>query len=370
MAKRIAITVVGLLLLIGALAGTKISQFQAMSAQAKDMKPPAMVVAVGTVQKQSWQSTLDAVGTVTPVRGVTLQAEAAGVVKKIFFDSGASVKAGEVLLQLDALTEAARLQAAEAAAVLGRSRVARVQSLEGSAAVAAADADSARAESAQAGAQVAQLRSEIGKRTLRAPFSGTLGIWELNLGRFLNVGDRINTLIDLQSVYVDFTLPQQQLSNVREGLVVEVTSDAFPKRIFAGTLTAIDPALDAATRSVKLRATLDNTDKTLRPGMFVNVSVVLPELRKVLATPQTAVLFAPYGDSVFVADKKDGQYVARQQFVRLGSTRGDFVEIEKGLNEGDSIVITGAFKLRNGMGLTINNELAPKTSTKPSPADE
>lgn len=370
MAKRIILTVLGLLLIIGALAGTKASQFQAMGAAASSMKPPPAVVSTDKVRKETWQPTLSAVGTVTPVRGVTLHSEAVGMVKHIYFESGANVKAGDVLVQLDTLTEQAALRSAQAQAELGQSQYKRVQSLEGSAAIAQSEVDRAGAETKRADAEVTRLQSEISKRTLRAPFAGTLGIWQINLGKFLNVGDPVNWIVALERMYVDFTLPQQRLAELAIGQVVRVTSDAFPGESVEGQLTAIDPALDAATRAVRLRATLDNPKSLLRSGMFVRAEVVLPKQREVLIIPSTAIIYAPYGDSVYVIETKGEESTARQQFVRLGEARGDYVEVTQGLEEGDPVVTVGAFKLRNGMGVAINNELAPKTSTDPTPENK
>jgi membrane fusion protein (multidrug efflux system) len=366
---RVTFTVLALVLVIAALAGTKVSQFAAMSAQAAEQKPPPATVAVATVQQDSWQPVFETFGTVVPVRGVTLHAEVAGTVKRIFFESGAPVKAGDLLVLLDTSTQQAQLASAQASAELGKTTLSRIKNLEGNSAVSVSQVDSANAQAKQADAEVQRLSAEIGKRALRAPFDGHLGIWPINLGQFLNIGDEVNSVTALDPTYVDFTLPQQALANVAVGLTVQVKVDAFPDATFTGKLSAINPGLDASTRSVYLRATLSNPEGKLRPGMFTHVIVVQSAPRKVLTVPATAVIYAPYGDSVFVVDEKDKQKVARQSFVRLGERRGDMVEVTKGLTPTDTVVTTGAFKLRNGTTLVINNELAPKTSTDPKPAD-
>jgi membrane fusion protein (multidrug efflux system) len=233
-----------------------------------------------------------------------------------------------------------------------------------------ADYDTAVANYEQAVAQVNNIRSTIAKKTFRAPFSGRLGIRQVNLGQMLREGDPIVTLQTLDPIYADFTLPQQQFSRLHPGLPVRVTSDALPGASIEGRITAINPLIDADTRNIKVQATLANRGEKLRPGMFVNVAVGLPVRQKMLTIPATAILYAPYGDSVFVVvDDKEhkGGKVLRQQFVRLGEKRGDFVAVTDGLNQGESIVSTGVFKLRNGQGVVIDNKLAPPFSKAPNP---
>ncbi len=369
MSKRVVLTVIGLLAVTAALAGTKIAQFKTMAAHAADMKPPPATVATTTVTQEKWQPTFETLGTVVPVRGVELHAEVAGIVKRILFESGTPVRAGDALVLLDTSIQQAQLQSAEASAALGRSTLARISTLRGSAAISQSEVEGADAKAKQTSADVQLLQVQIGKRVIRAPFDGHLGIWEINLGQFLSVGDPINSVLALDPVHVDFTLPQQRLAELKTGMPVKVTSDAFPGEEFAGVLTAISPALDIATRAVQLRATLDNPQAKLRPGMFTHVQVVQPISRPVLVVPATAVIYAPYGDSIFlIDDTKDGK-TARQAFVRLGERRGDFVEVTKGVTAGTTIVTTGAFKLRNGTPVVINNELTPETSLTPKPSD-
>jgi membrane fusion protein (multidrug efflux system) len=236
-----------------------------------------------------------------------------------------------------------------------------------------ADHDLAMANSAQSLAQVDTIRAAIARKTIRAPFSGRLGIRQVNLGQMLREGDQIVTLQALDPIYVDFSLPQQQLSQVRIGLPVRLTGDVLGSDAMTGRITAITPLVDAETRNVKIQATVANKGERLRPGMFVNVSVGLPQRQKVLAVPATAVLYAPYSDSVFVVEEKTDEkkgtkgLVLRQQFVRLGEKRGDFVAVTSGLKEGETVVSTGVFKLRNGQAAVIDNKLSPQFQQNPRP---
>jgi membrane fusion protein (multidrug efflux system) len=275
-----------------------------------------------------------------------------------------------VIVELDTSSEQAQLQSAQASAELARSSLERVRALRGSNAIAPSELDSADARAKQASADVVRLRAEIAKRTIRAPFAGNLGIWQINLGQFLQSGAEVISVLALDPVYVDFTLPQQRLSQLHTNLAVRVTTDAFPNATFEGKLSAIDPGLDAMTRSVQLRATLANPKGQLRPGMFAHVEVVLPEANRVRVIPATAVLYAPYGDSVFVVQHaKQREPVARQRFIRIGERRGDYVVVTQGLDAGDNVVTAGAFKLRNGTPVVIDNTLVPKTSLSPTPND-
>jgi len=241
--------------------------------------------------------------------------------------------------------------------------------------VSQADLETAEAQTKQADAQQDNIRAVIAKKTLRAPFTGQTGIRQVNLGQFVNTGDPIVTLQAVDPVHVDFFMPQQRLAQLRVGMTVKVTTDAFPDQHFVGQLTAINPEVDSATRSVRLQATLDNPQGGLRPGMFVNVAAVLPTMEQVLMIPATAVLYAPYGDSVFIVEEKKDEKtgavskVLNQKFVHLGKTRGDFVVVASGLEAGQTLVTTGVFKLRNGMAVIINNQLAPDVQIAPKPVN-
>lgn len=375
MAKKIILALIGVLLLVGSLAGLKVLQFQTMFAQGANFTPPPETVTTAEVTRDTWQPTLTAVGSIAPVQGVMLSAEVAGTVKQIAFESGANVRAGELLVELDSGVEQAQLRSAVASAELARANLVRARDLRGKNMVSQADLDSANAQAKQADAQIDNIRAVIEKKTIRAPFAGRAGIRQVNLGQFLDTGASIVTLQSLDPVYVNFSLPQQRLAQLKTGLTVRVTTDAFPDRDFEGKLTAINPEVETVTRTVRMQATLANSSGLLRPGMYVDVAAVLPTTEQVLMIPATAVLYAPYGDSVFVVeDKKDEKTgavdkVLNQQFVRLGKTRGDFVVVDSGLSAGQTIVTTGLFKLRNGMAVVVDNKLAPDFQINPKPTD-
>jgi len=375
MLKKIVLTALGLLIVVGALVGVKVMQFKTMAAQASNAGPPPESVAAGEVKEAEWQPTLDAVGTVTAVQGVTLSAEIPGTVRRIAFESGTLVKAGAVLVELDAVTERAQLEAAEAGADIARTNLESGESLVQSGAIATTQYKTYKAQARSAEAELARLRSVISKKTIRAPFDGVTGLRQINLGQVVGAGDTIVTLQSPDPVYVDFSLPQQRLSELKVGLDIRVDTDSYPGNSYEGKLSAIQPEVDAATRNVKLRATLQNPKHELRAGMFVRSQILLPTTDKVLIVPATAILYAPYGDSVFVVaqskDEKTGKshLIAQQKFVRLGTTRGDYVAVTKGLQKGDRVVVTGAFKLRNGAAIAINDSLLPKPSETPTPDD-
>ena len=375
MLKKIILTIVFLVLLIGALVGLKLQQFQTMFAAGAKMTQPPTTVTTHPVTADAWQPTLDAVGSVVAVQGVTVSAEVAGTVQRIAFESGATVRAGEVLVELDDDVEQAQLRSASASADLARLNLERARNLRPRNLVSQSDLDSAEAQAKQANAQVDNIRAVIAKKTIRAPFTGRLGIRQINLGQFLDSGAAIVSLQALEPVYVDFALPQQELARLRVSMVVRVTSDAAPGQIFEGKLSVISPEVDALTRNVRLRATLDNRAGRLQPGMYVSVAAVLPTAEQVLMIPATAVLYAPYGDSVFVIEEKkddktgDIGKVAVQKFVRLGQSRGDFVVVESGLTAGEIVVSTGVFKLRNGAAVVIDNALTPDFQLHPKPAN-
>ena len=375
MTKKIVLTLVLVLVLVGALAGIKGLQFKTMFEQGANFAPPPETVTTAEVKPDTWQSTLTAVGSVAAVQGVMIGAEMSGTVKNIAFESGATVRAGELLVELDSSVEQAQLRSALASADLARLNLERARELREKKMMSQADLDSAEAQAKQANAQIDNIRAVIAKKTIRAPFAGRTGIRQVNLGQFLDNGAAIVTLQSLDPVYVDFALPQQNLAQLGAGMAVRVTTDAFPGQSFEGKLTAINPEVDAVPRNVRLQATLANPAGKLRPGMYVNVAAVLPQMERVLMIPATAVLYAPYGDSVFVVeDKKDEKTgatgkVLNQRFVRLGKARGDFVVVTSGLEVDQTIVTTGVFKLRNGMSVVIDNKLAPSFQLAPRPAN-
>jgi membrane fusion protein (multidrug efflux system) len=368
MKKRIIFAVVGLVVLIAVLAAVKSLQIGAMIAQAKNATPPPDTVTAVGVRSETWNSTLTAVGSLSAVQGVTVAAELPGKVVRIEFEAGRSVRKGDILLRQDTTSEEAQLPGATAQVKLKKTELDRAKKMLAEKIVSQADFDTAAAAYAQAVSQADNIRATIGKKTIRAPFTGRLGIRQANLGQILREGDPIVTLQSLDPIYVDFSLPQQQIADLRKSLPIHVTCDALPGAKLEGRLTAINPLIDSETRNVKLQGTLSNRKEKLQPGMFVNVDVGLPSRKQVLTLPATAVLYAPYGDSVFVisGDGK-GKKTLRQQFVRLGEKRGDFVAVTAGLKPGETVVSTGVFKLRNGMPVVVDNKLSPQFRQAPTP---
>jgi len=300
---------------------------------------------------------------------VTLASEVAGTVAEITVLDGSVVAKGDLLLRLDTSSEEAQLRSAEAQTELARLNAERTRTLRKDNTVSQSELDQAEATFKQNQANADVIRAAIEKKTIRAPFAGRLGIWQVNVGASVDARRSLVSLQSLTPVYADFSLPQQNLAQLNTGLPVQVTSDAYPDQKFDGTLTAINPDLDATTRSVVLRATFENTNQLLRPGMFVRVAVILPQAQPVLAVPATAILSAPFGDSVYVIEPSTnaaGGLVVRQQFVRTGQTHGDFVSVLTGLKSGDRVVSAGIFKLRNGAPVTVNNDVVPAPVKNPA----
>ncbi len=368
-ARFILVTLVGLVVLVAALAGVKVMQIRTMIAAGAKMVAPPTAVAAAKAELQSWQPTVDAIGTVTAVQGVNLSTEAAGLVKKISFESGALVKAGDVLVELDSSTEQAQLRAAEATAELAAINLRRAHELRENNTISQSELDSAVSQSQKAVADADNLRALISKKTLTAPFGGRLGIRKINLGQFLSAGTPIVSLQSMDPVYVTFNVPQQQIADVRPDLKVSVLADSRPGEPFVGKVTALASEVDANTRNIEVQATLPNPDGELRPGMFVNVGVLQAKEREVLIVPATAILYASYGNSVYVVEpaaEGDG-LVANQKIVRLGKARGDFVEIVSGLKVGEQVVTDGAFKLRPGASVSLHNDRAVEPKLNPTP---
>jgi len=373
MKKRIFFAILGIVLVIAILAGIKTLQIRSMIDNGKKFVQPPETITTARVASEAWVGSLGSVGSLTAVQGVVVSAELAGKVARISFEAGTPVKKGEILLRQDTSSEEAQLPGALSQVSLTRANLRRADQLLKDGIISQSDHDAAVSNAAQAQAQVDNIQATIAKKTVRAPFSGRLGIRQVNLGQILREGDPIVTLQALDPIYADFNLPQQQLAQVRLGQTVLVTGDALPGETVQGRITAISPQVDAETRNIKLQATLSNRAEKLRPGMFVNIAVGLPVRQKVLAVPATAVLYAPYRDSVFVVeagkDSKGGAagLALRQQFVRLGEKRGDFVAVTEGLKDGDTIASTGVFKLRNGQSVVVDNKLAPAFQQAPKP---
>ncbi len=361
--------------MIGILGGIKGLQIDRMIAQGSQSAPPPETVTTAVVRADSWESLLTSVGSLAAVQGVMVTAELTGKVVRIAFEPGTMVKAGDILVQQDTSSEAAQLRAAEATVALAKINLDRLSKLLEKRTISKSEYDNLEAQFKQAVAQADNIRAVIAKKTIRAPFAGRLGIRLVNLGQILNDGEPIVSLQSLDPIFVNFLLPQQHLEQVQPGLAVRVTTDALPGQVIAGKITAINPEVDAATRNIRIQATVANRQERLRPGMFVNVAVVLPAPEKVLAIPSTAVLYAPYSDSVFVVDEKQSGKdeqpgkVVRQQIVELGEKRGDFVAVVSGLKQGETVVSTGVFKLRNGQAVLVDNTLSPEFKLAPKPED-
>jgi membrane fusion protein (multidrug efflux system) len=375
MIKRIIITIFGLMVVVGILGGIKGLQIKRMIAQGKQFSPPPEPVTTAVAREETWESLLTAVGSLEAVQGVIVTAELSGKVERIGFEPGTKVKTGDLLVQQDISAENAQLRAAEANLALAKIDLDRKSKLLDQKTISRSEYDNAEAQYKQAAAQADNIRAAIKKKTIRAPFDGRLGIRLVNIGQVLKEGDAIVSLQSIDPIFVNFSLPQQQLAQVNPGLTVQVTTDALPGKVVAGKITAINPQVDAATRNIQMQATVANPEERLRPGMFVNVAVVLPAQQKVLAIPATAVLYAPYSDSVFVVEEKkeekNGQpgQVVRQKFVRLGEKKGDYVAIVSGLEEGDTVVSTGVFKLRNGQSVVVDNAVKPEFKLNPKPEE-
>ncbi len=370
--KKILLAFVGLAVLIGIIGGIKFLQIRTMIEQGASFVPPPTKVTVTEVQADKWESVLRSVGSLVAVQGVTVAADLPGKVVEILFEAGGRVEAGDLLLQQEIRSEEAQLPGAEAAVVLAKSNLDRARQLLARKVIPVAEYDAAVAEHRQAVAQADNIRAAINKKKIRAPFAGRLGIRLVNLGQYLKEGDGIVSLQSLDPIYVNFQLPQHDLVHLRTGLPVRLTFDSLPGETIEGEITTVNPEVDPVTRNIRVQATISNPGDFLRPGMYADVAVVLPEERRVLAIPATAVLYAPYGDSVFIVEEKKDESgkvnkALRQQFVRLGEGRGDFMAVTEGLQEGVTVVSTGVFKLRNGMAVEIDNSLAPDFVLQPKP---
>jgi membrane fusion protein (multidrug efflux system) len=371
--KRMILTGMGIVVVVFAvIAAVKVLQIGKLIGFAKTFVPPPETISSAVAQQENWQDTLTAVGSIDPQNGVTLAPEVAGTVTQIAVADGTVVAKGDLLLQMDTSTEEAQLRAAEAQTELSRLNFERAKSLRADNTVSQSELDQAQATFKQDAANADVIRATIEKKTIRAPFAGRLGIWQVNVGASVDARRALVSLQSLTPLYADFSLPQQDLSQLQTGLVVQVTCDAYPEKKFAGTLTAINPDLDATTRSVPLRATFENADQLLRPGMFVRAEVILPQAQPVLVVPATAILsVAGTAEAVYVINPQVANgvtnLVAQQKIIRTGRTRGDFVSVEAGLKAGDRVVTAGLFKLHNGASVQENNTDTPQPSNSPNP---
>jgi membrane fusion protein (multidrug efflux system) len=360
------------LMFVAGLGFVKFKQIQTAIAQGAAFQPPPEAVTTIVASQEQWPSALTAIGTAAAVQGVTVSADLPGTVERISFDSGRPVREGDVLALLDTRQERAQLAAAEAQRDLARVNFERMQGLLNEKVVSRAEFDRAMAEQRQADARVGEIHAAIDRKTIRAPFSGILGIRHVNLGQYLAGGDALVSLQSLDPIYVNFGVPQQDTGQMRVGRTVQVTSDSLPGVEFGGRITAIDSVVDETTRNVQVQATLPNPKGKLSPGMFVKTEITVGASTATISLPASAISYAPYGDSVFVvADLKNenGQVYrgVRQQFVKVGSARGDQVAITSGVKVGDEVVTSGLFKLRNGAAVVVNNKVRPANNPKPTP---
>ncbi|MGC4072970.1 MAG: efflux RND transporter periplasmic adaptor subunit [Nibricoccus sp.] len=374
MKTRIVLIVLVALAILGGIFGYKFHKLGQLKAAMAARPAPVVTVTAIEAKPETWRSSLTAVGSLESYQGIVVKAEIEGRVQRVAFESGAVVKAGDALVQLDAASEEAQLKSLEARGKLAELTLARAKDLRANGTNAQADLDSAEANSLEAVAAIEELKATLAKKRIVAPFAGRLGIRQVNPGQFLNKGDALVVLEAVNPIYADFGLPQQDIANIQPGLDVRVTIDAFPARDFKGKIEAINPRISGDTRNVRVRAVLANPDELLRPGMFGRVEILLPQEQEVLVLPATAVVYSPYGDSVYVIkDEKaaDGSMkrTVDQQFVQVGPRRGDQVSILKGLNAGAQVVSTGQNKLRKGAAVKVDNTIIPSNSPAPKPAE-
>jgi membrane fusion protein (multidrug efflux system) len=374
MAKRMMLMLTVTLGLIGVLGFVKFRQIQTAIAEGASFQPPPEAVTTIVAQAEEWPSTLQAIGTMAAVQGVTVSTDLPGTVEQIAFASGQAVQEGALLVRLDARQERSQLAAIEAQRTLAGLQFGRMKDLLDQRVISQAEFDRAVMDQRHSDAQLGEVQTTIERKVIRAPFAGVLGLRQVNLGQFLAPGDPIVLLQSLNPIYVDFGVPQQDAGDIRIGRRVRVTTEDLAGREFIGRITAIDAVVDETTRNVRVQATLENRSHELRPGMFVQTEVVLGASRRVVALPAPAISYAPYGDSVFVVTGMNGPNGepyrgVRQQFVKLGPARGDQVAVLDGVNPGDEVVTSGVFKLRNGAAVQINNTVTPANKRAPKPED-
>ena len=374
MLRRMIAMLAATMLIVAGLGFVKFKQIQTAIAQGAAFQPPPEAVTTIVASQETWPSTLTAIGSVAAVRGVTISADLPGVVDRIAFESGQAVREGDVLAVLDTRQERAQLAAADAQRDLARVSFERMQGLLNERVVSRAEFDRATADQRQAEARAGEIRASIDRKTIRAPFSGVLGIRHVNLGQYLSAGDALVTLQALNPIYVNFDVPQQAMAEMRAGRPVRVTADNIGGVEFPGAITAIDSVVNESTRNVQAQATLANPGQTLHPGMFVQVEVIVGATSAVISLPTSAINYAPYGDSVFVVtDLKDPSGKTyrgvRQQFVKLGGSRGDQIAVVSGIKPGDEVVTSGVFKLRNGAAVLVNNTVRPGNNPSPKPGN-
>jgi membrane fusion protein, multidrug efflux system len=374
MAKRMILMLVVVALVVGGLGFIKFRQIQVAIAQGANFQMPPTAVTTVIAKKETWPATLSVIGTAEAIQGVTVSADLPGTIDKIHFESGQWVHEGDILVELDTRQERAQLASNEAQRDLAAINYGRSQELVKEGVIARQDYDNAAAQQKATEAQVGDIRAAIARKTIRAPFSGLLGIRQVSLGQYLAAGQAIVALQSLDPIYVNFGVPQQDTPRVLPGHMLRITDTDLPGMQFAGKITALDSVINEQTRNIQVQATLANKGNKLRPGMFVQVELPLGQPRDVISLPASAINYAPYGDSVFVVadmtDPKGHQYHgARQQVVKIDGSRGDQVAVVSGLNPGDEVVSSGVFRLRNGASVQVNNTVKPENSPNPKPED-
>jgi len=376
MTKRMIIMLIAVGLVFGGVFGFQIFKNAMIKKFMSAMPQPPQTVSTVTAAVQEWQPQIEAVGSLRAVNGADLAFEVSGIVKELHFKSGDDVAAGDILLTLRADDDSAKLEALKATAALSEIVHQRDQEQFKIKAVSQATLDADGANLKNAKAQVAEQQAVVDKKTLRAPFAGHLGVRVVDIGQYISAGTAVVTLQALDPIYADFFLPQQALNQIRLEQVVTIKIDTYPNGDFAGTITAINPKVDPATRNVQVRATLKNPDRLLLPGMYASVNVAAGGKQRYLTLPQTAVTYNPYGETIYVVDDKGQdpqgrpQLIARQVFVTAGLKRGDQVAILSGVEEGQTVVTAGQMKLRNGSPLVIDNTIRPTADANPTPIDQ
>jgi len=393
--KRLIIVIVAVVILFGLLIAFNTFKGIMIGKFMKSMANPPQTVSTMTAEYQDWQPHVEAVGNVRAVHGSDLAFDVAGLVESVDVKSGADVKKGQVLVKLVDDQDRATLASLQAAAQLAKLTADRSKQQLAVQAISKAqyDTDMANLKSAQANA--ASQQALVDKKTLRAPFAGRVGIITANAGQYISAGTAVVTLQQLDPVYVDFTVPQSSLATLRTGGKVEVTADAFKGKAFTGEVSATDPKIDLSTRNIGVEATVANPDKLLMPGMFTKVAVDSGSQQRYLTLPQTAISYAPYGDTVFVVhqgqppasgddgkpakasanaakkkDKNAPDHYVQQVVVTVGPTRGDQVAVLSGIKAGDVVVTSGQLKLRNDTPVNINNKVEPAFSPNPHPVEQ
>ena len=360
------------LLAVAGIGFLKYRDIQKGMAMGKMFAPPPSAVTTVTVKGQTWQPVLSAVGSLRAVQGVTVSTDLAGIVSEIAFESGAAVKKGDLLVKLDTAQEEAQLHSAQAKLELAKTNLGRTRELVAKKAVAQSELDTAESTLRQTEASVEEMKALAARKRIDAPFDGIAGIRQVNLGQYLQPGAPIVPLQSLDPIHADFALPQQHLNTATAGKKLRLRADGVDGAEFEGEITAVDSKIDEATRNFTVQGTIKNADQKLRPGMFVDVDVLLPPQDGVLAIPSSSISYAPYGDSVYVViDGKDAEgkpaKVAQQQFVKLGPKRGDQVSVLSGVKEGDEVVSSGVFRLRPGAPVQVNNSVQPGNELNPNP---